>query len=409
MPISWKIDSAQRPGMVSLGPRRPIQWRAWLCSTVLGLTVLSHSDVRAVSTLSTVEPQPSTLAGTMADWEKILPAADSVMEKAAAGTDPLALFVDPLGRQLGFPDAATTLAAKKLPAALAAELQVTELAETARRLVRSLAAWNVAKTAQHLASVTDEAERDQLARQLARQVGWLTEETGVPTVRFIMASLPALQSQNPKAAVPDQAVYRDYAAVLDAKYPLAPSSPDSWLAMFETIGMQGWRDRLVADGAAAVAGAQDIESLAEQYLDSRLRPLLRLRLAQQGSELEAWAAQRAYRDWLSIYGWKDSVRLRRGLARLCGSWQWTIHNHQNHGEQKLTVSFPAAGSGRDVAGPAEIVVLGDLVYLRWEAGGRVQEDSLLLSKEGQRLEGTFINNMGGWGSITGKRTAGCPK
>jgi hypothetical protein len=140
-----------------------------------------------------------------------------------------------------------------------------------------------------------------------------------------------------------------------------------------------------------------------------LRPLLRLRLAQQGSQLETWAAQHAYRNWLSIYEWKDSVRLRRGLARLCGSWQWTIHNHQNHGEQKLTVSFPSPSAVPEQGGPAEIVVLGDLVYLRWEAGGRVQEDSLLFSKEGQRLEGTFVNNMGGWGSVTGKRTTGCSK
>jgi hypothetical protein len=57
--------------------------------------------------------------------------------------------------------------------------------------------------------------------------------------------------------------------------------------------------------------------------------------------------------------------------------------------------------------PAETVVLGDAVYLRWEMDGRVQEDSLLFSKEGTRLEGSFVNNAGGWGSITGKRTAGC--
>jgi hypothetical protein len=53
------------------------------------------------------------------------------------------------------------------------------------------------------------------------------------------------------------------------------------------------------------------------------------------------------------------------------------------------------------------VVLGDVVYLRWEGDGKVQEDSLLFSKEGQRLEGTFVNSQGGWGSISGKRTAAC--
>ena len=112
----------------------------WLFLAMLGLTILPGNVVEAVSTLTKIEPQPAAFAGTMPDWEKILPAAASLMEKPAAGTDPVVLFIDPLGRQLGFPDAARTLAAKKLPAALAAELQVAQLAETARRLVRSLAA-----------------------------------------------------------------------------------------------------------------------------------------------------------------------------------------------------------------------------------------------------------------------------
>jgi hypothetical protein len=55
----------------------------------------------------------------------------------------------------------------------------------------------------------------------------------------------------------------------------------------------------------------------------------------------------------------------------------------------------------------ETIVLGENVYLRWEIDGRVQEDSLQFSKEGQRLEGTFVNSQGGWGSISGKQTAGC--
>jgi hypothetical protein len=52
-------------------------------------------------------------------------------------------------------------------------------------------------------------------------------------------------------------------------------------------------------------------------------------------------------------------------------------------------------------------VLGDVVYLRWEFPGVVQEDSLLFTGEGQRLEGSFVNSSGAWGSITGKRTAPC--
>jgi hypothetical protein len=69
--------------------------------------------------------------------------------------------------------------------------------------------------------------------------------------------------------------------------------------------------------------------------------------------------------------------------------------------------LPSGQERPGIATPAEIVILGDSVYLRWEMDGRIQEDSLLFIKDGSRLEGSFVNNLGGWGSITGKRTAGC--
>ena len=121
------------------------------------------------------------------------------------------------------------------------------------------------------------------------------------------------------------------------------------------------------------------------------------------------ASRQAVEEWWRLKTWKDRVRNTRGRARLCGTWHWVIHNHQRqHEEQKLLLSFPPPGtSGTPLPGLTETVILGDVVYLRWEREGKVQEDSLLFSKEGQRLEGTFVNSQGGWGSITGKRTAGC--
>ena len=408
MPYHCDLAHNQRTVRVSVWCRRPARCPTWLLSVLMGMMILSSDVLVAATTGSKIEPQPPTLTGTIPDWEKIRAAAATLMDKPAAGIDPLVYFVDPLGRQLGLSDAASTLAAKKLPPPLAAELKVAELAETARHLVRALAAWNLAKTAQDLARATDEADIDRLARRLPEQAAWLPEGTDVSATRFIMASIPALKPNGAQTSPIDEAAYRDYAAVLDAKYSVAPDNHDSWFAILETNGPQAWHDRLTGTDPGT-SGAQDVQALAERYIASRLRPLLRLRLAQQGSELETWAVQRAYQDWLNLYGWKDAVRLRRGLARLCGSWQWTIHNHQNHGEQKLMVNFSSSVPAPDQGGPTEIVVLGDLVYLRWEGAGRVQEDSLLFSKEGQRLEGTFVNNMGGWGSVTGKRTAGCSK
>ena len=121
------------------------------------------------------------------------------------------------------------------------------------------------------------------------------------------------------------------------------------------------------------------------------------------------AARQAMEEWWRLKTWKERVRGARGQSRLCGSWQWVIHNHQrHHEEQKLSLVFPPPGKdGSHLPGLTEAVVLGDVVYLRWERDGRVQEDSLLFSKEGQRLEGTFVNSQGGWGSISGKRTASC--
>lgn len=120
------------------------------------------------------------------------------------------------------------------------------------------------------------------------------------------------------------------------------------------------------------------------------------------------ASQQATKAWWDVHRWKDRIRQAKGLARLCGTWQWTIHNHQNHGEQKAVVMFPPAGqTSAHAATPAETIVLGDAIYLKWENNGRIQEDSLLFVKDNTKIEGSFVNNTGGWGSITGKRTAAC--
>lgn len=132
-------------------------------------------------------------------------------------------------------------------------------------------------------------------------------------------------------------------------------------------------------------------------------------IAVAAGRLAQEAALQSMAEWWRLKSWKDRVRLARGQSRLCGSWQWAIHNHQqHHQEQKLSLIFPPPGKeGIGISGLTEIVVLGDIVYLRWEMDGKIQEDSLMFSKEGQRLEGTFVNSQGGWGSISGKRTASC--
>ncbi len=135
----------------------------------------------------------------------------------------------------------------------------------------------------------------------------------------------------------------------------------------------------------------------------------RMSLALSAGRLALDAQQRAIAEWWRLKTWKDRVRTVRGRNKLCGTWQWIVHNHQqHHQEQKLAMLFPPPGPEYPlVSGLVETVVLGENVYLRWESNGQVQEDSLQFTKEGKGLEGTFVNSQGGWGSISGKRTSDC--
>ncbi|MFO0697893.1 MAG: hypothetical protein U0236_01600 [Nitrospira sp.] len=120
------------------------------------------------------------------------------------------------------------------------------------------------------------------------------------------------------------------------------------------------------------------------------------------------ASQQALTAWWNIHGWKERIRQAKGLSRLCGTWQWIIHNHQIHGEQKSTIVFaPPGQTATNAATPSESIVLGDAIYLRWEQNGHIQEDSLLFIKDDEKIEGSFMNNTGGWGPVSGKRLAPC--
>lgn len=106
---------------------------------------------------------------------------------------------------------------------------------------------------------------------------------------------------------------------------------------------------------------------------------------------------------------EDQLKSQQSSMRLCGTWEWTVHNHKNHREQKTAVVLlpPGAQAPPNLPQPGKIVVMGDAVYLRWEFPGGYQEDSLLLAKEDRRLEGTFKNSAGDWGAITAKRVSVC--
>lgn len=285
-----------------------------------------------------------SLLSSVPDFPSIVHAHSDQLAKIESDKMASKLFVSAIGPALQMNDVARTLGANPLPAKLATELLVPDLTAAVLRLMGSLAAW-------HLASTVKQAVRDQ-------QLESVTERLfGSPQARAWLDQ----QEQSPWH--------------------------DALSQLSDVVTSPEWAKENQGDSAST----------------------LLFTVLERAGHLEVVAMQAGYQEWDRIRNWKDRVRGLRGQARLCGTWQWIIHNHQqHHQEQKLALLFPPAGyTQAALPGLVEMIVLGENVYLRWEIDGRVQEDSLQFSKEGQRLEGTFINSQGGWGSISGKRTAGC--
>jgi len=285
-----------------------------------------------------------SLPSSIPDFPSVIRAHSDQLAELESDKRASNLFVSIIGPALQMSDVARTLGAHPIPAKLANELLISDLTMAVHRLMGNLAAW-------HLASSVREAVRDQ--------------QFSVVTDRL---------SGSPQAR--------------------------AWL---DEQGKASWYDSL--HQLSDVVGSPE---WVKGNLGGAPSTLLIL-ILERATRLEMEAMQASYQEWDRIRNWKDRVRGLRGQARLCGTWQWIIHNHQqNHREQKLSLFFPPAGNAQAVLpGLVETIVLGENVYLRWEFDGRVQEDSLQFSKEGTRLEGTFVNSQGGWGSVSGKRTAGC--
>ena len=284
------------------------------------------------------------LPSSIPDFPSVIRAHSDQLAKIESDKGASSLFVSAIGPALSLSDAARTLGANPIPAKLMNELLIPDLTTAAHRLIGNLSAWR-------LASVVREAVKD-------RQFTTVTQQLfGSPEARAWLDQ----QGKTP------------------------------WNVSLNQLSI------LVASPEWAKESQGDSTST---FLVSVL---------EQAARMEVDAMHASYQEWDRIRSWKDRVRGLRGQARLCGTWQWIIHNHQrNHQEQKLSLLFPPAGNTQaTLPGLVESVVLGENVYLRWEMDRLVQEDSLQFSKEGHRLEGTFVNSQGGWGSISGKRTASC--
>jgi len=289
-----------------------------------------------------------------------------------------------------------------------------EWMEIGGRLTRELAAKQLASRLVHASNGDDPARLRALLDHTREQRPWLFAGNDRPelsgAVKLAVVISDFAESTPDTSA---SSLLGEYDEYLNRTYPQIIGTDSAWLTIAEREGSVGVRQRFMTfwdENATARPGASEAEkqALASHYFHARLKPVLLAQMTALAIRAEVVAEQHVRTEWITLKMWPDKIRETNGLARLCGTWQWTIHNHQHHQDQKVTMVFPPPDAGSFTGPrPAKTVVLGDAIYLRWEFPGMVQEDSLLFTGEGQRLEGSFVNSSGAWGSITGKRTATC--
>jgi hypothetical protein len=293
----------------------------------------------------------------------------------------------------------------------------SEPAGTAVRLTAELAAWRLARLIKEAADARDAAKLQAVLGQSDPQQGWLLADR--QSLRQAVRLAEVLSAMGIVRDRPGSRLDPDYAAYLDGTYPRLTGSDSSWLALAEREGYAGIRrrfhefweqPRMQQKEPELARNLQDADKdlQASHYFSTRVLPVVTAQIIAAAIHAESTAEQRVRKEWASLRHWGETLREKKGLARLCGTWQWIVHNHQNHQEHKMMMQFdPPEAPDSSKPRPAKIVVLGDSVYLRWEFQAGYQEDSLLFAGEGQRLEGTFVNSAGAWGSIAGKRIAPC--
>lgn len=226
-------------------------------------------------------------------------------------------------------------------------------------------------------------------------------------------------AKTPDSVLEELPHFATYAQGISQTYPLGPKGNLGLLAIAENEGAEGITHRLQEYWDKNVSSLLDPSLIsperrafyAARYLHHHYLPYLQtyLRAALLKQQLESKHQARAL--WDELQQWQIDQKQTKGLMRLCGTWQWLIHNHQNHGDHKTVMVYPPPSQyNRLDPKPAKIQVQGDTVYIRWEfPRGIIQEESLLFSEKDRALSGTFVNNMGPIGNITARRVKPCPK
>jgi len=358
--------------------------------TLLGIAGLVSSDLS----------HGQVVHGGVPDFQHIIRSLGERMSALSSETEAQTFFTSTLAPTLDL----VTDAEKTKPVSAGAHT----FPHVGGLLSTELAGWHLATDLREAADLGDLGRFTALQARVDRQ-RWLLDERH-PSLRRAATLLSVLATADPFPGDGPSEAFQSYANYLDRRYPDLAGTDQSWVRIAEEQGHEGISRRLQEfwRNQPAEVGRQ---ALVTRYFDSRLRPILTAYLGVHSVRAEAEAERHVFHHWMRLRDWVDDLRRRKGLMRLCGTWHWTIHNHQNHQDHKMTISFPApavlGSEQREGIHPAQIMIHGDSVYLRWEFHGGVQEDSLLFGKEGQRLEGSFVNSAGAWGSISGKRLTRC--
>ena len=247
----------------------------------------------------------------------------------------------------------------------------------------------------------------------------LQSDTLTPVVTLANSYLQLSQDSQSGTNHPPEH-FQFFADYFDQTYPQLLGSPASWVTVFEHGGVSAIHSRFSEFWERPRADPQKDEprwkdhhthqeDFAHYYLKTRLLPVFSSYLLARLIHTQAVSEQHASQSFLRLTEGHESNHHDPGVKRLCGTWHWTVHNHQNHRDHKMKLSFlPSSQQSGQHPQPDEIIIRGDTVYLKWEFQSGFQEDSLLLSNRDQRLEGTFRNSLGAKGTITGKRLTTCP-
>lgn len=248
---------------------------------------------------------------------------------------------------------------------------------------------------------------------------WLTNASQQPEFHrvFALANTYRELATTQEPAIVELPHYARYAQYLYLQYSIWTKENKGWFTIAAKAGAQGviqrlheyWDIEASKESDFPTPSVRKQESYAARYLHQHYLPLHLAYLQAALVKLQMETEHRTRVIWNQLRQWQTDQKRKRGLLRLCGTWQWLIHNHQNHGDYKTVMIYPPPSQyDRMDPKPAKIQVQGDTVYIRWEfPRGIIQEESLLFSEKDRALSGTFVNNMGHNGSITGRRVKPC--